>query len=640
MKRALLSLLLLVAVGPVAAQVRPDLIETGSLIEDVNAGKLPPIDKRVPTDVAIATFDNVDAAIGQQGGELRILMNQTRDVRMMVVYGYARLVGYDRNFDLVPDILKSIDVERGRVFTLHLREGHRWSDGHPFTAEDFRYWWQDVVGHRQLSPLGAPKIMQVDGKPPRFEVINPTTVRFSWDQPNPYFLPALAAPSPLYIYRPAHYLRQFHDKYADKAALAEHVKRTSTRNWAQLHNRMDNQYRNDNPDLPSLEPWVAQTKPPADRFVFARNPFYHRVDSAGRQLPYIDRVVMSIADNRILPTKISTGDADLQSRGIGFNNYTFLRQASKRNDFDVRLWDMARGAQVALFPNLNVNDPVWRAVLRDVRFRRALSLAVNREEINKVVYFGLALEGNNTLLPKSPLFRPEDRSLWAKFDIAQANRLLDEMGLTQRDSRKVRLLPDGRPIEIVVETAGEDTEQTDVLELIHDSWMKVGVKLFTKPSQREVFRNRIFSGQTVMSVWSGIENALPTAHMSPEEFAPTSQQHLQWPKWGQFVETGGASGEAADDPAAQELLRLNTAWRQATTLEARRGIWRQMVEINADQVFSIGTVAGVKQPVVVSRKLRNVPVEGIHNWDPGSFFGIYKPETFWFADSAVRADAR
>jgi peptide/nickel transport system substrate-binding protein len=260
-----------------------------------------------------------------------------------------------------------------------------------------------------------------------------------------------------------------------------------------------------------------------------------------------------------------------------------------------------------------------------------LSLAINRHEINQVVYFGLAVEGNNTLLPASPLYRPEDRAAWARFDLKEANRLLDEIGLTKRDSRGVRLLPDGRPMEIVVETAGEDTEQTDVLELIHDTWLEAGIKLFAKPSQREVFRSRVFSGHTIVSVWPGIENALPNANMAPDEFAPSSQQQLQWPKWGEYAETNGANGEPPDDPVAQQLLRLAGTWRGAETLEERRRIWRQMVSMNADQVYSIGLVAGVKQPVVVSRRLRNVPETGIYNFEPGAFFGIYRPDSFWFA---------
>jgi peptide/nickel transport system substrate-binding protein len=183
---------------------------------------------------------------------------------------------------------------------------------------------------------------------------------------------------------------------------------------------------------------------------------------------------------------------------------------------------------------------------------------------------------------------------------------------------------------IIVETAGEDTEQTDVLELIHDSWLKLGIKIYTKPIQREVFRNRVFSGETLMAVWGGLENGVPTANISPAALAPTSQQQLQWPKWGQHFETGGKSGQPIDMPLANRLMELNAEWITAPNEMARENIWQQMLGIHADQVFSFGLVQGVPQPVVVNRSLRNVPQEGIYNWEPGAHFGIYGPDTFWF----------
>ncbi|MBM3522488.1 MAG: ABC transporter substrate-binding protein, partial [Alphaproteobacteria bacterium] len=386
-----LALATLFALGLAAqAALAQRYLDSPVLAEDVAAGKVPPIERRLPSPPLVHAPTGSGLAPGQHGGELRVIMGRAQDVRMMVVYGYARLVGYNTKFDIEPDILEAVDVVEDRIFTLRLRAGHRWSDGQPFTSADFRYWWEDVANNRQIAPSGPPQLLLADGKPPKVEFPDQRTVRFTWTTPNPYFLPALAGPAPLYIYRPAHYLKQFHQKYADKAKLEELVKALRVRSWAQLHNRMDNMYRNDNPDLPSLEPWVLQTKPPSERFIFVRNPYFHRVDANGRQLPYADRVTMAVADAKLIPLKVNAGEADLQARGLAFNNYTFLRQASKRGEFDVRLWNTAKGAQLALYPNLNAEDPTWRALNRDVRFRRALSLAINRREINQVAYFGLA----------------------------------------------------------------------------------------------------------------------------------------------------------------------------------------------------------------------------------------------------------
>src|SRR5262249_25448631 len=165
----------------------------------------------------------------------------------------------------------------------------------------------------------------------------------------------------------------------------------------------------------------------------------------GQQLPYIDRVTLSIADSKIIPAKTGAGESDLQARYLRFDNYTFLKASEQRNNFNVRLWRTGPGSQLALYPNLNTNDETWYSLFRDLRFRRALSLAVDRHEINQVIYFGLAIEGQNTILPQSPLYEAEYRSAWAGFDVHEANRLLDLIGLGRRGGDDVRLLPDGRP---------------------------------------------------------------------------------------------------------------------------------------------------------------------------------------------------
>ena len=605
--------------------------ETPSLQAEVAAGKLPPVAKRVPQEPALAELET----IGRPGGELRMLMSGPKDTRMMVVYGYARLVAYTPGLAIVPDMLDDLQVEEGRRFTLKLRAGHRWSDGQPFTSEDFRYWFEDVAQNKDLSPAGLPAALLPNGEAPKFEVLDERTIRYSWSRPNPLFLPALAGPDPLYIYAPSHYLKQFHKRYADKDKLAELIKEHGVRNWAALNNKMSAMYRNDNPDLPSLEPWVLRTKLPAERIVFERNPYYYRVDGAGHQLPYIDRVVFSIANSKIIPAKTGAGESDLQARYLSFDDYTFLKAGEAANGYKVLLWRTGPGSQLALYPNLNVDDEAWRALLRDARFRRALSMAIDRHEINQVIYFGLALEGQNTVLPESPLYRPQYRSAWAGYDVNEANRLLDMLGLQVGDDG-LRHLPDGRPLDIVVEDSGESSEKSDVLELIRDSWRHVGVRLFSRPMQLTLFRRRVFSGQTVMSLDKGIENGLATADTSPWELAPTTQQQLEWPKWGQYVDTKGQAGEPPDMPAAVQLKQLYDSWLGAAE-DAHAQIWHEMLRLWADEVFSIGLVAGVQQPVVVNAKLRNVPADGMYNWDPGAHFGVYKPDGFWFDETPAPA---
>jgi peptide/nickel transport system substrate-binding protein len=628
--------LVLVLALAVAAGGQANAEEPPSLAAEVAAHALPPLAERLPHSPRVVDIDRPGWSTGRYGGELRMLMAKDRDIRMMVVYGYARLVGYDEHLQLLPDILQSLDNADNRVFTLHLRPGHRWSDGQPFTSADFRYFWEDVANNKDLSPFGLPRALLVNGHGPKFEALDATTVRYTWEEPNPQFLAALAGPSPLFIYRPAHYLRQFHARYAGLAKANARAVAAGSRDWAGLYQKMDEQFRFDNPDLPTLEPWINTTPLPTTRFVLVRNPYFHRVDAKGRQLPYIGRVIVNITDDKLIPARAGAGNVDLQTRYLRFDNYTFLKQGEQRNHYRVYLWEKAIGSQVALYPNLNAEDAVWRKLMRDVRFRRALSLGIDRHEVNEVVYFGLGKESANTILQRSPLFRPEFRTAWTQFDVKRANALLDAIGLTKRDEDGIRLLPDGRPMNLIIDTSGESTEETDVLELVRNTWRELGIAMFARPSQREVFRKRVFSGKSMMSVWSGLNNGIPTPDMSPAELAPTTQEQLQWPMWGQYYELNHNGGEAPTLPDVQELARLFEQWRTATNVDERRQAWLRMLAIQADQVYTIGIVTHTLQPVVVRDGLRNVPADGVYSWDPGAYFGMYHPDTFWFDDGKSR----
>ncbi len=588
----------------------------------------------LPADPLVVDLSGEDLSVGRRGGTITTLISQDRDIRLMTVYGYARLVGYTPDLTIEPDILADLEMsEDRRVYTMRLRRGHRWSDGHPFTSEDFRYWWEDVAQNEDLRPAGPPVDVMAQGRLPKVEILDAHTVRYSWDVPNPKFLTILARTRPPFIYRPAHYLRQFHARYAKPEALAKKVETERTRNWAQLHNRHDKLYRFDDPDLPTLQPWRPTTVPPARRFIFERNPHYHRVDATGQQLPYIDRVVMDVVDARLIAARTQSGGVDLQARGLGFSDIAVLKKGESVGGYDTRLWQIGKGSVFALYPNLTTSDPAWRALMRDRRFRLALSLGIDRRMINESLYLGLASAGNNTVLPQSPLFKNHFLESGAEYVPGEANRLLDAIGLTRRRGDGTRLMEDGRPLEIIVDISGEQREEVDILSLINETWAEIGVRLFIKTNDRASMRQRAYSGAAVMTGWSGWDLALATSDMAPVELAPMRQVTLNWPKWGEHFETGGLSGEAVDLAKPSELLALARKWERSISDDERRGIWDRMLSIHTSELYVLGTVQGVAQPVVVNTRLRNVPVNGVYAWEPGALIGIYRPDQFWFADS-------
>jgi len=624
--------LALAVLAPAIARAKPcNLVETPGLAEQVKSGGLPAIDKRVPEAPSIVTHFSGPDGPGRPGGEANILVANTRDTRLMTLYSNARLIVYDDQLKLQPDILESYEDNGGSAFTLKLRAGHKWSDGEPFTTEDFRYFWEDIANDKELSPSGPSVELLVDGKPPKVEIVDPLTIRFTWDKPNPYFIESQARAAPLFLFRPAHYLRKFHKKYTPEEQIIGAAK-GSQAGWAQIHRRFDVMYGNDNPDLPTLNAWKLVTAPPAQRFVFERNPYYYRVDEKGVQLPYLDRITFTVVAANLIPAKAGMGESDLQPRYLGLRDYSFLRDAAKTSGIKVLLWEKGSGSEVAFHPNLNANDDTWRRLNRDIRFRRALSLAIDREELSEVVYAGLATPSANTIMPRSALFKPEYATKWANHDARMAGKLLDQAGLGKRGGDGLRLLPDGRPAIIVIEHASEKADEIDAMTLVADQWKQVGIKALLKPQTAETFRLRASSGEAIMTAYAGVTTAAPTPRTSPREFAPVMLGGLQWPKWGLFVESKGRQGEACDMPEAQKLADLLRQWERASDDATRRKAWDDILAVTAEQVFTIGTVNAIRQPVVVGRKLRNLPAKAYWAWDPGGYIGLYKPDTFWMAE--------
>ncbi|MGB3178282.1 MAG: ABC transporter substrate-binding protein [Albidovulum sp.] len=624
----------MVAGALVPGTLRAQTTQSSDPASKLIADSLPNMDNPLPAVPRVINLQAMGRVAGQQGGTLRMLIGGQKDIRLMTIYGYARLVGYDQDLTLQPDILQSVEEIDGRIFTMHIRPGHRWSDGSPLTSEDFRYTWEDVFWNKELKPGDLPNELLAGGKGPLFEVIDELTVRYSWDRPNPRFLPRLAAAQPLEIVMPSAYMKQFHKDYQDNIRLSALIEQNRVDEWTGLHIRMSRSYRPENPELPTLGPWMNTTKPPAEQYVFKRNPYYHRVDENGVQLPYIDTFVLNVSSATIISAKAGAGETDLQMQGLTFGDYTYLKAAEKLHPIKVSLWKRTQGSVMALLPNLNCNDPVWRALFQDVRVRRALSLGVNRHEVNQVSFFGLAHESADTVLPESPLFRPEYAKAWADHDPETANALLDAAGLDKRDDDGIRLLPDGRPAQIIVETAGESTLETDVLELVTDHWRELGLALFIRATQRDIFRSRAMAGDVMMSVWGGIDNGVPTADMSPAGLAPTADDQLQWPLWGTYYSSRGTQGRPCDLPEPTELLADFERWGSSGSQMEKEEIWHRMLSTHADQIFSIGIVNSTFQPVMHTTRLQNVPESGLFGFDPTSYLGVYLPDTFWLSEDA------
>jgi peptide/nickel transport system substrate-binding protein len=281
------------------------------------------------------------------------------------------------------------------------------------------------------------------------------------------------------------------------------VQDAQARDWAQLHGRKDGMYNFDNPHLPTLQPWRVTTAPPATRFVFERNDYFHRVDPAGQQLPYIDRVVFDVVDDKLIPVKTGAGETDLQSRGLFFKHYTFLKESEARSNLDTFLWETAQGAHMAIYPNLNAKDEVWRELFRDA-LPRALSLGVDRDEINQIMYFASPWRRQHRL-PKSPLTSrniatPGRTTIWSNQRAARRDR--PDRTLARRPAPAARWPADGADRR----DGGRGDRAVRHPRAGRGSWLQLGIRIHTSRRSGKCFATGC-AGEALMSIWYGLRTA-------------------------------------------------------------------------------------------------------------------------------------
>jgi peptide/nickel transport system substrate-binding protein len=132
---------------------------------------------------------------------------------------------------------------------------------------------------------------------------------------------------------------------------------------------------------------------------------------------------------------------------------------------------------------------------------------------------------------------------------------------------------------------------------------------------------RTFSGEALMTAYAGNRNRGAHPNTTPRRFAPTTRGGLHWPKWGMYIESQGSRARSATCSPPAGFWTILEEWQNATDEAERRKAWDQILAANADEVFTIGTVNGIRQPIVVGPEGAHVPKEGYYAWDPGGYIG-------------------
>ena len=586
----------------------------------VGRGALPPVAERLPEEpLVIVPFE----ACGSYGGEMRYLARALEsNTSEGLSWRQVQLVRLDDDLQTIkPDVAKSWEWNDDYTeITFHLREGHKWSDGTPFTAEDVAFWLNDLIMNETLySSTRAP--WNVGS---RAEVIDETTVKFVFDAPLPGLLNHIVAQGQFFAaFAPKHALAPFHGDFAEDAdAKAKEAGFDSWADWFRLRwgHWMDRTTHSAlGLEVPTLESHIMVKAPDETFRDFVPNPYYHRVDTSGQQLPYVNEHKERFVDPSLYVVEILNGNVDQKSPGA-LEEFPVLKEAEAEGNFRVILPAGSKGPFIVF--NQTHKDPAVRAIYADVRFRQAMSVALDRDEINETLFLGVAKIGS-ALPYQVPTAEEGDLMHFAAFDPDQANALLDEMGMAKGDDG-LRRRPDGEPFSIVWEYSTQFSGSPEFPVLVSEMWRAVGVDVQLREIDSVTMGDKgrdnaldihmIYDQPIYPVLAAGVEPLVPPFHINDP---------LTGLPWVQFRDSGGATGEEAPD-WAKELWSLgDTMSASLPGSEDWKAALAAMTDIHREQLPIIGVFAELPQLSVVNKSLANVPeIEAIGG---SATFGYLQP---------------
>lgn len=624
--------------------------EAPILADLVAAGQLPPVAERVGPEPCV--MRGVDG-IGTYGGTWMRIANSASDVNVITNrFSYTYLLRWSpQGYPLCPHVAKSFSASAdSKEFTIVLRRGVLWSDGQaPFTADDIMFWWENEAQNPDISGT-IPEIMQVRGQAGTIEKVDDYTLVFRFPEPNGLFPARLAtaACSPL-TNTPAHYLRQYHPDLGDPATIEDYMKRRKLPNRLAVYRDVKDIL---NPLHPRLWPWVYRdyrSNPPQ---TFVRNPYYFVVDPEGNQLPYVDRLLFEVKSSDMLGISAANGDVTMQARHIRYDMYTLLMEQREKYGFEVYHWYPGDRSQYAISPNLNRRveadkpETKWKAqLLADKRFRQAMSLAIDRQTINKAEYDGQSEAAQVAPGPASFFYEPTLYHSFVAHDPARANQLLDEVGLTQRDFEGYRTYPDGSRMTFYLyycNFTGAGPGQ-----FVVDDWGQVGVRTILRERSRALFYTEKGALTHDFDVWIGNGEYFPL--IAPRYFLPFNTESNFAIGYARWYMRGGLQGNPKADrahgciepPADHPLRQAMVLYEQAiaeSDPERQRERFAEVLRLAAENVWTINICTPPPVLAVVKNGFRNVPRDVVASWDfqtPGNA-GI---ETYYFDQPVDSAGA-
>ncbi|MCB0113046.1 MAG: ABC transporter substrate-binding protein [Caldilineaceae bacterium] len=603
--------------------------EAPMLAEQVAAGELPPVAERLPVNPIV---EQPEEGIGVYGGAMRMNITGQNTVRSSEAgyFNYESLTVHNPQGEIVPSVAESWEWNDDyTTLILHLREGIKWSDGAPFTGDDILFWWDDIILNDELTP-SKPSLLSRGGELAEFTKVDDYTIQFAFAEPYALFTTYLGSwgfPRIDLVSRPKHYLSQFHPTYGDMATIEAGMEAEGFDTWVDYFTQMADF---NNPDKPSISPWIPDVWPPEQVQSYHRNPYYWKVDTAGNQLPYIDRIEWEfLGDPNVLLLRTLSGEVEFLNyyQNILQNKAVF---ADNMEEGDYHFFDQIRDQanRVLIKLNMNSKNEVLAEAFQNKDVRIALSHAINRQEIIDTVWVSQGEPWQGAPKPQSEFYNETLAKQYTEYDVDMANEILDGI-YPEKNGDGIRLLPNGEPFSFELLIDGTRfTDWVDAAELVEIYWAEVGVDLNIASITGELLTERREANDFDATA-DFSDGGLATILNVGPFLMPAGIGSFFAPAWGAWYDLGAATIEPQEPPddvkRQQELYDMVKATADP---DLQREYMNEIIDIAIDRFYTIGI--GIETPAygVVSNKMHNVPDAMPESWNYPDPFPT-NPSTYW-----------
>lgn len=636
----------------VEVEVPKGFTEPPMLADKVAAGELPPVTERLPENpVVVGGRDS----IGVYGGEVRHVHFSPDWFIENYDWNSERLLQYS-DYDLktiVGNVFESWEVsEDAKEWTFKMRKGMKWSDGAPITSEDVRFWWEDLATDPDVQ-RGVARVFRFGGENMKLDIIDEYTFKFTFAATFGNFAAQMTRyhQNSYEVLFPSHWLKQFHAKYADKAELDKKVADAGVEGWVQLLSQwtgwgVGTWYGPPGvKDFPVNCAWKIVDNPETGLYLLERNPYYWKVDQAGNQLPYIDRMRYDYVQN-VEQAKLKLIQSELDVLGmhtVTMADYPYYKENEPTGNYMVGDYISCMTDRYLLFPNHYIaDDPVLTEIVNHPNWVKALSVAIDRSEVNETLFFGLARTGGNAPIPISKYYKPAYGEAWAQYDPDLANQLLDEMGLDKRDAEGFRLRPDGQRLFYQIEHCGirVGASTGKYTEMVATYWRAIGIDATTKEISESLYNQRMTSYQVHCGIWHNDRCTDLLFPIEPHWYIPTGNQQQGGccPAWADWYNAADRTAEGLIEPpeAIKNLMNYYDQMQSVISEDERVKYGQMIFDYLAENPLQIGLVLECPAPLLFNKNLRNLPrPKAIIGWDTWGL-STYHPEAFYY-EGGVRA---